>query len=208
MAGLWRMIFRGPNALRQGPGAAKGQSDPKTPRPRLVNLAARLRADFVAEVLVLLPLGVIGYVAWTAWQLVNQTLRPFIRAIIGPDGEVVSPALAALALLVLILAVGFLAKDMAGRRITTKIHRVIERIPVVGTLVGAVRQVAVRVVLSGVCAQERRDPSGHEGRRRGEAARHRRHRLSAGTGVRPRIFEDRSPAIFFSRYRCQVQTLA
>ena len=163
MAGLWRMIFRGPNVLRQLPGTAKDQGDPNAPRPSLVRLAPRLRADFLTGIMVLLPLAVIGYFVWTTWQLINQTLRPIVRAIAGPNQEVVSPALAALALLLLILAVGFLAKDMADRRITTKIHRVIERIPVVGTLVSAVRQVAVRVVLSGVCAQERRDPSGHEG---------------------------------------------
>lgn len=105
-------------------------------------LLQRLRNDFIAGIMVLLPLGVVGYLLFTVFQLVRGTVLPAVRAVIGPRGDVLLPLLGVLLVVALVLGAGMAAKGALGRRITVRLHGLMERLPVVGTLIGAVRQVA------------------------------------------------------------------
>ena len=112
----------------------------------LMRLLVRLRADFLVGVMVLLPLGVIGYIAWSAYRLVDLSVLPVTRRVIGPNRDFLLPLVAIVLLLAFILLVGFLAKGDLGSRVTRRVNRAVDRIPVAGALIGAVRQVADTVL--------------------------------------------------------------
>jgi uncharacterized membrane protein len=117
-----------------------------TPPPRYRRLFKRLTANFLAGALVLLPLGVIGYFAWVAYGLVKQSVLPLAEKLLGPERMVMMPSMVGVLLLGLVILIGALAKGPVGRRVTQRVNAAVERIPVAGPMIGAVRQVAETVL--------------------------------------------------------------
>ena len=113
-----------------------------TDQPPKPSLFMRLRSDIIAVVMVLLPLGVIGYLAFMAFQLIRGTILPAVMEVIGVTGGVLVPLISLVVLIALVWLVGVAARGAIGRRLTERLHGMMERLPGVGTLIGAVRQVA------------------------------------------------------------------
>ncbi|MDD5556902.1 MAG: DUF502 domain-containing protein [bacterium] len=110
---------------------------------------SRLRRDFIAGLLVVLP--VIG----TAWILLRIFLAitgvvfdvVHIIQPIDTIGLVILVRVASLALLVAgILFVGFLARNVFGRRLLSVLEAVCDRIPVFNRLYHAIRQILRAIV--------------------------------------------------------------
>ena len=151
MARLGRLIaprsitLRPRRRLPNVPGL--GPEKPGTPSAAtLSSVFRRLRAEFLAGVMVLLPLGVIGYLAWSAFQIAERSVLPVTRAVIGVSGDVLIPILAFVLLFGFVVLVGVLTKGAFGRRQAQRMNRLVERIPIAGSLIAAVRQVADTVL--------------------------------------------------------------
>ena len=123
----------------------RGPSIPDRPSSP-AGLFDRFVKNFVTGAMVLLPLGVIGFLAWSAYSLVKTSVLPVAEKLLGPEGHVLLPLLAIVLLLAVIVLVGLLANGPVGHRMTQAMNQAISRIPVMGPMIAAVRQVAATVL--------------------------------------------------------------
>jgi uncharacterized membrane protein len=106
---------------------------------------ARLRASFVAGLLVVAPLAVTLFVLDVAVDWLTGLLTGPIRATRLAEyvgSEPLAQALAALTLALTIIVVGFVASNEAGRRLFGGFERGVGLLPVVRTVYFGVRQVS------------------------------------------------------------------
>ncbi|HEX2255568.1 MAG TPA: DUF502 domain-containing protein, partial [Afifellaceae bacterium] len=111
----------------------------------------RLTRNILAGVLAIVPILVTVWVVWTVLDLLVRTGRPFTRGAAralrpySPEAAelIVSPAFqSALALMIVLVGLyllGALTSAVLGRRILHLFHRVMESVPFVKTVYGAVR---------------------------------------------------------------------
>jgi uncharacterized membrane protein len=111
----------------------------------------RFRRNIIAGLLAIIPILVTWWVVWTVLDLLVRTGRPFIRGAArgvrpySPEVAdlILAPAFqSALALLIVVAALyllGALTNAVLGRRVLHLVHRIMESVPFVKTVYGAVR---------------------------------------------------------------------
>ncbi len=103
-------------------------------------LVERLRRDFVAGLLVTVPVGftILG-IYWIVQQLDNLIL-PKVFAFVGLEPHLRPPFVGALFTVALILAGGALTRSFIGRSVLRLWERVVDRIPVARSLYAVLKQ--------------------------------------------------------------------
>lgn len=125
-------------------------TDPITPHRR--GFLATLRASFLTGLVVVLPIGLTIYFVWAVIGWIDGWILPLIpspykpdaliRDWFGPDYEFPVRGVGVLVFLVFTILVGWLAKGLIGRSVIRSGEDLVDRMPVVRSVYGAIKQVA------------------------------------------------------------------
>jgi uncharacterized membrane protein len=125
-------------------------TEPTTPNRR--GFLASLRSSFLTGLVVVLPIGLTIYFVWAVvgwidgWilPLIPSSYQPdaLIRRWIGPEYEYPVRGLGVLVFLIVTILAGWMAKGLIGRSIIRSGEDLVDRMPVVRSVYGALKQVA------------------------------------------------------------------
>lgn len=125
-------------------------TDPLHARRR--GLLAGLRASFLTGLVVVLPVGLTAYFAWTlvgwidGWilPLIPSHLQPdaLVERFFGPDANFPVRGLGVLVFLVFTIIIGWLAKGLFGRSVIRMGEEMVDRMPIIRSIYGGIKQVA------------------------------------------------------------------
>lgn len=125
-------------------------ADPILPRRR--SLTSSLRSSFLTGLVVVLPIGLTIYLIWSVigwldgWilPLLPQAYHPenLMRDLFGPNHGFPIRGVGVVVFLVFTTFMGWIAKGLIGRTVLGRLDRLIDRMPVVRSLYGALKQVA------------------------------------------------------------------
>lgn len=113
---------------------------------------AGLRASFLTGLVVVLPVGLTIYVVWAVIGWIDGWILPLIpsyyqpdaiiRRWFGPDYEFPVRGVGVLVFLVFTIFMGWVAKGLIGRSLIRRGEDLVDRMPVVRSIYGAIKQVA------------------------------------------------------------------
>lgn len=122
------------------------------PPPIRRSFLASLRASFLTGLVVVLPVGLTIYVVWAAIGWIDAWILPLIPASyqpdklirdwFGPDYEFPVRGMGVLVFLIGTILVGWMAKGLLGRSIIRTGEDLVNRMPVVRSIYGGLKQVA------------------------------------------------------------------
>jgi uncharacterized membrane protein len=125
-------------------------SDP-TPKPKRGVLAG-FRASFLTGLVVVLPVGLTIYLIWTVIGWIDAWILPLIPAAykpeawiqywFGPEANYPVRGVGVVVFLVFTIFVGWLAKGFIGRSVLRSGERLVDRMPVVRSIYGGIKQIA------------------------------------------------------------------
>lgn len=103
----------------------------------------RLRAYFLAGLVVIAPIGITIWLAWWFVSVFDQWIKPMIPVVYNPDTYLpfTVPGVGLLFALIGITMVGALAANLVGRTILSIWERVLERMPVLRSIYKATKQI-------------------------------------------------------------------
>jgi uncharacterized membrane protein len=104
-----------------------------------MTFAARLRAYFFAGVLVTAPVGITFFVAWTFIEVVDGWVMSLLPAAYRLDLPL--PGAGLLLLVVILIAIGAFAAGFLGRLMVRAGESLLQRVPVVRNIYGALKQI-------------------------------------------------------------------
>lgn len=112
-------------------------------------LLARLRAYFLAGVLVTAPIGITAALAWWVVEVIDRQVVPLIPDRYNPDTyfreylgvEIGLPGLGVLVLLVTITLIGFLTAGLVGRWVFGLGEKMLDRMPVIRSFYKLTKQI-------------------------------------------------------------------
>ncbi len=122
------------------------------PHPHRRGFLAGLRASFLTGLVVVLPIGLTIYFVWAVIGWIDGWILPLIpsyyqpdaimRRWFGPEYEFPVRGVGVLVFLIVTILVGWLAKGLLGRSIIRQGELLVDRMPVVRSIYGAIKQVA------------------------------------------------------------------
>jgi uncharacterized membrane protein len=125
-------------------------TDPHHPHRR--GFLGGLRASFLTGLVVVLPIGLTIYIVWAFVGWLDGWILPLIPASyqpdalmghwFGPEYEFPVRGIGVLVFLFFTIFVGWLAKGLIGRTLIRKGEDLVDRMPVVRSVYGAIKQVA------------------------------------------------------------------
>jgi len=111
----------------------------------LVSLSAiaRLRNYFLTGVVIIAPVAITAYLAWSFVGWVDSWVKPYIPAAYNPDHYLpfAVPGFGLIVALVMITLVGFLTANIVGRSIVSYGDRLLNRMPLVRTIYSGLKQI-------------------------------------------------------------------
>jgi len=125
--------------------AQEGTETPAGPggvKPRL-RLLTRLRNHFLTGIIVTAPLSITLYISWQFISWVDDTVTPLIPVAYRPQTYLPFgiPGLGLVVVIVGLMVIGALATGMAGRSVVRVGERMLNRMPVVRNIYGALKQI-------------------------------------------------------------------
>lgn len=125
-------------------------TDPNLPRRR--GILASLRASFLTGLVVVLPVGLTAYFAWTlvgwidAWilPLIPSAYQPeaLVDRFFGPHANFPVRGVGVLVFLIFTIMIGWLAKGLFGRSLIRMGEEMVDRMPIIRSIYGGIKQVA------------------------------------------------------------------
>ncbi len=115
----------------------------KAPLGLKPRFSQRLRAYFLAGILVTAPLGITVYLAWQFLEFVDDNVRPLIPAHYYPDTYLPFsvPGIGLVIVIVFLTLVGAIAAGLIGRLFIATSERILARMPVIRGVYGATKQI-------------------------------------------------------------------
>lgn len=115
-------------------------------------LLASLRASFLTGLVVVLPIGLTIYFVWTLIGWIDGWILPLIPSsyqpealvehYIGPDASFPVRGVGVLVFLVFTVIIGWMAKGLFGRSVIRWGEDMVDRMPIIRSVYGAIKQVA------------------------------------------------------------------
>ncbi len=131
----------------------KPQTDDQTPakgerKATKMRLGAKLRAYFLAGILVTAPISITFYLAWIFIDFVDRQVTPLIPSKYNPETYLPfsTPGLGLLIVFIFLTLVGALTAGFLGRQVQRTSERFMARMPVIRNVYGAIKQVLETVL--------------------------------------------------------------
>lgn len=123
-------------------GHSKAAEPPRHRRER-IGLIGRLRAYFLAGVLVTAPIAITIYIAWWFVSFIDGHIRPLIPSSYNPENYLPFsiPGIGVLTVIVVVTLIGAFTAGYVGRLMLGLSEGVVERMPVVRSVYSAVKQI-------------------------------------------------------------------
>lgn len=133
--------------------AEKTDTEPESPKRKSGGLGApvvrqrglwaRLRAYFLAGILITAPIGITGYLAFVFVNFIDHAVTPLIPAKYNPETYLPFslPGLGLVVLFVVMTMVGALTAGLLGRWVVRTGERILSRMPVVRSVYAALKQI-------------------------------------------------------------------
>ncbi|MEO0036787.1 MAG: hypothetical protein RLZZ501_2810 [Pseudomonadota bacterium] len=112
---------------------------------RSAGMVARLRANFLAGLLVAAPISLTVYIVWALVGFVDTAVSALFPASWGPVSHYL-PGIGVLLAVVAVTLVGALTANLAGRLLVATSEALLARMPVVRSLYAAIKQVVHTVL--------------------------------------------------------------
>ena len=127
---------------KESPSSVPNGSEKPVPSHKL-SLTARFRAYFLAGVLVTAPAGITIYLAWLFINFIDGTIGTLIPVQYNPEQFMPFsvPGLGLLAVLALLTLVGAFAAGYVGRLVVRLGEGIVDKMPVVRHIYGALKQI-------------------------------------------------------------------
>lgn len=116
--------------------------------PKRMSLVARLRAYFLAGVLITAPISITFYLAALFINFVDSKITPLIPVKYNPETylPITMPGLGLVILIVVLILIGALTAGMVGRFYLRTSERLLNRMPVIRGIYGAIKQILETVL--------------------------------------------------------------
>lgn len=123
-------------------------SEGKSPAPKKIGLLGKLRAYFLAGVLITAPISITFYLAWLFINFVDSKVTPLIPAKYNPETYLpfATPGLGLVIVFVVLTLIGALTAGFVGRLYLRTSERVLNRMPVIRGIYGAIKQILETVL--------------------------------------------------------------
>ena len=132
------------------------EPNPTKPRSLRPRLAQRLRAYFLAGILITAPIGITIYLSWLFLTFVDARVVPLIPDRYNPDSYLPFsvPGIGLVVLLIVLTLIGALTAGYLGRALLHTSERVLTRMPVVRSLYTTVKQIVETVLANRTAFRE------------------------------------------------------
>ncbi len=127
----------------EGESGGGQETKPALVRPIKAGILPRLRTYFFTGVIVVAPISITFYLAWLFIDFVDRNVTPLIPARYNPETYLPFsvPGLGLLVTLIVLTLVGALAANFMGRLLVRTGERIVERMPVIRNVYGALKQI-------------------------------------------------------------------
>lgn len=111
-------------------------------------LFQRIRSNFFAGIVLVGPVALTIYLAWTAINLIDQTIVPWVPAAYNPGTYLGAdvPGFGVIVFLLFTAVVGWLTKNFFGRQIVRIGEGWVSRMPVIRSIYNALKQIAETIL--------------------------------------------------------------
>ncbi|MCP5373452.1 MAG: DUF502 domain-containing protein [Hyphomicrobiales bacterium] len=113
-----------------------------------MSFGARMRAYFLAGILITAPISITLYLAWLIIEVIDSQVTPLIPHRYNPETYLPfsMPGLGVVVLVAILTLIGALTAGFAGRLYQRVIERLLNRMPVIRSIYGAVKQILETVL--------------------------------------------------------------
>lgn len=127
-----------------------GTEPPQIILPAKTSLLSRLRTYFLTGIVVTAPISITVYLAWLFIDFVDQQVRPIIPAQYNPETYLAFslPGLGLVVMIVFLTFIGFITANIFGRTLVHFGERLVNRMPVIRSIYGALKQILETVLKS------------------------------------------------------------
>ncbi len=127
---------------------AGGNPGKDPPKGTKIGLGARLRAYFLAGILITAPVSLTFYLAWLFIDFVDGKVTPLIPVQYNPETYLPfgMPGLGLFIVVVVLVLIGALTAGFVGRLFLRTSERILARMPVIRTVYGAFKQILETVL--------------------------------------------------------------
>lgn len=117
-------------------------------KPPRRTLLQRLRGNFFAGIVLVGPVALTVYLAWTAITLIDANIVPWVPAVYNPGTYLGSdiPGFGVIVFLIFTTIVGWLTKNFFGRQIVRLGESWVSRMPVIRSIYNALKQIAETIL--------------------------------------------------------------
>ncbi|MEX2520581.1 MAG: DUF502 domain-containing protein [Paracoccaceae bacterium] len=108
----------------------------------------RLRGNFFAGIVLVGPVALTVYLAWTAITIIDESIVPWVPAVYNPGTYLGSdiPGFGVIVFLLFTTIVGWLTKNFFGRQIVRLGESWVSRMPVIRSIYNALKQIAETIL--------------------------------------------------------------
>jgi uncharacterized membrane protein len=119
------------------------QQSPSSGKPVKMGFGARLRAYLLAGILVTAPIAITLFLSWRLIAFIDNRVSAVLPARFNPETYLPFsiPGIGVVIMLIMLMLIGFLAANFAGRFVMRTAERVLAKIPAVRSLYSATKQI-------------------------------------------------------------------
>ncbi len=116
--------------------------------PKQLSLFHRIRRYFLTGLVVAAPIGITIYIAWWFITFVDGNIKPLIPDVYNPENYLPFsiPGLGLVAVTIFLIILGALTANLFGRALIRFGERIVDRMPVVRSVYGTLKQIFETVV--------------------------------------------------------------
>jgi uncharacterized membrane protein len=131
-------------------GSADGAEQPTGPeiKRHRISIGVRLRNYFLAGILITAPVGLTVYIAWLFISWVDNTVLPLVPPHYNPENYLPFsiPGIGLIIVLVVLTTIGAVTAGIFGRLTRQLMESVLNRLPIIRSLYGAIKQITETVL--------------------------------------------------------------
>ncbi len=117
-------------------------------RPPRRSILQRLRGNFLAGIVLVAPVGLTVYLAWTVITFIDQSIVPWVPARYNPGTYLGSdvPGFGVIVFLAFTALIGWLTKNFFGRQIVRAGEGMVARMPIIRSIYNALKQISETIL--------------------------------------------------------------